>query len=95
MRSIGIPEATRVANWREKTASSRMSTLFQRLKKSSMLNGLALLADVEDDQAALAQLLGDLGLGLGLDLAGRGGAGEVHRAEGEGGRAGHRLAPCV
>ena len=40
MRSIGIPEATRVANWREKTASSRMSTLFQRLKKSSILSGL-------------------------------------------------------
>ena len=39
MRSIGIPEATRVANWREKTASSRMSTPFQRLKKSSILSG--------------------------------------------------------
>ena len=39
MRSIGIPEATRVANWREKTASSRMSTLFQRLKRSSIANG--------------------------------------------------------
>ena len=87
-----MPEATRVANWREKTASSRMSTLFQRLKTSSMLERLALLADVEDDQAALAQLLGDLRLRLGLDLAGGGGAGEVHRPEGEGGRAGHRLA---
>ena len=39
VRSIGIPEAIRVANWREKTASSRMSTLCQRLKKSSILNG--------------------------------------------------------
>ncbi len=39
VRSIGIPEATRVANWREKTASSRMSTPCQRLKRSSMLNG--------------------------------------------------------
>ena len=39
VRSIGMPEATRVANWRENTASSRMSTLFQRLKKSSMLIG--------------------------------------------------------
>ena len=34
-----MPEATRVANWREKTASSRMSTLCQRLKTSSILNG--------------------------------------------------------
>ncbi len=40
MRSIGIPEATRVANWREKTASSRMSTPFQRRKTSSIVNGL-------------------------------------------------------
>ena len=37
------------------------------------LERLVLLADVEDDQAALAQLLGDLGLGLGLELAARGG----------------------
>ncbi len=39
VRSIGIPEETRVANWREKTASSRMSTLCQRRKMSSSLNG--------------------------------------------------------
>ena len=39
MRSIGIPEAIRVANWREKIASSRMSTPCQRLKMSSILNG--------------------------------------------------------
>ena len=32
---------------------------------------LALLGDVEDDQAALAQLLGDLRLRLGLNFAGR------------------------
>jgi hypothetical protein len=54
------------------------------------LNGSLLLADVEDDQAALAQLLGDLRLGLGLDLAGGRAPGHVHRAEGEGGRARHR-----
>ena len=35
-----MPDATRVANCREKTASSRMSTAFQRLKTSSTLNGL-------------------------------------------------------
>ncbi len=68
-RSIGMPEATRVANWREKTARSRMLTLWKRLKRPSMLDRLALLGDVEDDQAALAQLLGDLRLGLGLELA--------------------------
>ena len=34
-----MPEATRVANWREKIASSRMSTLFQRLPDRSTLNG--------------------------------------------------------
>ena len=39
MRSIGIPEATRVANWREKTASSRMSTPLQRVKRSSIAKG--------------------------------------------------------
>ena len=39
VRSIGIPEAIRVANWREKIASSRMSTPCQRLRKSSMLIG--------------------------------------------------------
>ncbi len=39
MRSIGIPEATRVANWREKTASSRWSTFFQLRKTFSSLNG--------------------------------------------------------
>ena len=47
------------------------------------LERLALLGDVEDDQAALAQLLGDLGLGVGLELAGGGGPGDVHGAEGE------------
>jgi hypothetical protein len=40
VRSIGIPEATRVANWREYTASSRMSTLFQRRMTSSIFSGL-------------------------------------------------------
>ena len=85
MRSIGIPEATRVANWREKTASSRMSTPCQRLKRSSILNGSLLLGDVEDDQPALAKLIGDVGLGLGLQLPGRGDAGEVYGAKGEGG----------
>ena len=39
MRSIGIPEATRVANWREKTDSSRMSTPFQVCQSCSILNG--------------------------------------------------------
>ena len=52
-----------------------------------------LLADVEDDQAALAQLLGDRGLGVGLEFAGRRGPGDVHRAEGEGAGARHRLGP--
>ncbi len=40
MRSIGIPEAIRVANWREKIASSRMSTPCHFLKMSSIFNGL-------------------------------------------------------
>ncbi len=51
---------------------------------------LVLLGDVEDDQAALAQLLGDLGLGLGLELAGGGDPADVHRPEGEG-RGGGRM----
>ncbi len=34
-RSIGIPEAIRVANWREKTARLRMLTLLKRWKMSS------------------------------------------------------------
>jgi hypothetical protein len=38
-RSIGIPEATRVANWREKTASWRVFTCLKRLRKSSSLSG--------------------------------------------------------
>ena len=39
VRSIGMPEATRVANWREKIDSSRMSTPFQSRQMSSTLNG--------------------------------------------------------
>ncbi len=38
VRSIGIPEATRVANWREKIDSSRMSTPFQVRQRFSILN---------------------------------------------------------
>ncbi len=57
------------------------------------LEGLVLFGDVENDQAALAQLLGDLGLGVGLDFAGRRTAGHVHRPEGECGRSRHRLGP--
>ncbi len=52
-----------------------------------------LLGDVEDDEAALAQLLGDLGFGFGLDLALGRDAREVDGLEGEGCSGGHRLAP--
>ena len=73
-----------VANWREKTESSRMFTLLKRWKIDSSLNASWLLGDVEDDQAALAQLLGDLRLRGRLELAAGGNPGEVDRAEGEG-----------
>ena len=53
----------------------------KRLNELLELEGLELLGDVEDDQAALAKLLGDLGLRVGLDLAARGDAREVDRAE--------------
>ena len=43
--------------------------LLKRSMSSLELERLLLLGDVEDDQAALAQLLGDLGLALGLHLA--------------------------
>ena len=87
-----MPEAIRVANWREKTDRSRMLTLLKRWKIALELERLALLGDVEDDQPALAQLLGDLRLDAGLDLAAGGNAGEVDGAEGEGA---HRLSPSA
>ena len=51
-----MPEDTRVANWRAKIASSRVFTPCQRLKHVLDVERARLLRDVEDDQAALAQL---------------------------------------
>ena len=61
-RSIGMPEAIRVANWREKIARSRALIAAEAVEDLLEPEGLVLLGDVEDDQAALAQLLGDLSL---------------------------------
>ena len=46
-------------------------TLLKRSKQPLELQRLALLGDVEDDQPPLAELLGDLRLGVGLELAPR------------------------
>ena len=67
---------------RELTREDRELALvdsFPGLPELLDLERLALLADVEDDQAALAQLVSDLGLRLGLDFAGGRRSGEVER----------------
>ena len=62
-----MPEETIVASWRVATARSSALTR----SKSSMLSSLEryLLRDVEDDQPALLELVGDVLLGDRLDLA--------------------------
>src|SRR5215211_1494060 len=62
----------------------------EALEDALELHRLALLGDIQDDQPALAKLLGDDGLGRGVHLAASGDAGEVHGAEGE---SAHRAAP--
>ena len=62
-----MPEATIVESWRERTVRSRALTR----SNSAMfeLLGAVLVADVDDDQAARLELVGDGLLGVGLDLA--------------------------
>jgi hypothetical protein len=85
-RSIGIPDCTRVANWREKTERSRVHAP-ESVEQTLQLHRLPLLGNVEDDQAALAKLLRDVRLGVRLDLSARRNAGNVNGPEGEGAHA--------
>ena len=64
-----MPELTIVASWRVMTVRSRrLDPLAERSRLISF--DAVLVGDVEDDQAALLELVGDGLLGLGLDLAG-------------------------
>ena len=76
---IDMPDVTIVASCRDATARSLALTR----AKSSMLSSLEryLCRDVDDDEPALLELLGDGLLGVGLDLALGLDAGEVHRLE--------------
>ena len=62
-----MPEVIIVASWRVMTARSSALT---RLKKPSLIcRDAVLVLDVEDDQPARLELVGDGLLVLGLDLA--------------------------
>ena len=74
-----IPEEIIVASWREKTASSEALTDFRK-DELDLARGV-LVGDVQDDQPALLELIGDRLLGVGLQLAARLDAGEVHGLE--------------
>ena len=68
-RSIGMPEAISVANWREKTERFRMLTLLKRWKMLSSFNASRDSEMSRTIRPALAELLGDLGLRARLQLA--------------------------
>ncbi len=83
-----MPEVIIVASWREKTARSlRLDALHEA--QLDLARGV-LVGDVEDDQAARLQLIGDRLLGVGFDLAARLHAGDVHRLEDVGAHASYR-----
>ena len=74
-----MPEEIIVESWREKIARSLALTRLQEAELD-LARGV-LVGDVEDDQPALLELVGDRLLGLGLDLAAGLAAGEVDRLE--------------
>ena len=78
-----MPEETIVASWR---VSDRQVGRLDALEERDVdLLRAALVADVDDDEAARLELVGDRLLGRRLDLALRAGAGEVDRLEDVGG----------
>ena len=74
-----MPEETIVASCR--VATARSFGLDPREQLDVELLGAVLVGDVEDDQAALLELVGDVLLGDRLDLAAGRDPGEVHRLE--------------
>ncbi len=91
-RRIVMPELTIVESWRVMTV--RSADLI-RLTKSMLISlRRVLVGDVQDDQPALLELVGDRLLAVGLDLAGRLRAGEVHRLEDVGRHRALATPPC-
>src|SRR6185312_11424592 len=77
-RRIVIPEVTIVESWRVATARSAGLT---RAMMSTLSSLERYFVDVDDDEATFLQLIGDVLLGVRLDLSAGGNAGEVHRLE--------------